>query len=148
MPPLKYRELTVSLPEAWGEGSQLIVLSPRRDDFRPNFSATHEKAPKGQTVEAFGVAQKGLLHQLLPGFAVVREGMAKLGAISGYLLESTYVSGGASLVQLQLFTLSQGAAWTLTYTDLAERSKQARAAAEALFASAQLGASRAPGPAR
>jgi hypothetical protein len=138
MPAIHHNQLTLMLPMGWEDGTQVVALGPVDGNFRPNLVASQEPVKGAESAEGFAQRQLPALKQALQNYALIKEGAAAFGRLSGFLREHQFTTRGTKLGQLQFYVISGRTAFTLTYTHLANRLSTTRRIAEQLFASADL----------
>ena len=139
MPTIRHNELTLQLPEGWEDGTQVTLIAPADDNFRPNLIASRDHVRPGTVLRSFAANQVLILRRALKNYALVEEAPARFGGIEGLLREQTFESNGTPVAQVQFCFLAGQVVHTLTYTHLASKLPQARKTAEGLFASVQVG---------
>lgn len=137
-PLFQHGPLSLLLPSGWYDATQLLVVGPKDKGFRPNLSVIAQPDHEKLSAEQYAHAVLPAMRQGLKNFQLLREGPARLGALSGYRLEFTLERDRLQLGQLQFIAVHNELIWSFTYTQRASRLEENLDFAEELIGGVRL----------
>lgn len=143
MSSIRHGPLTLPLPTGWFDASQVVAMGPQEGTFRTSLVVSLEPVTPEETAEQFAARMLPQVRKVAPEFTLVAEKAASFGDKAGFLREHTFAVEGVRIAQLQFYLVRDGAGYTFTYTQRADRLKKTRDVAEQFFASAQVGGAKA-----
>jgi hypothetical protein len=118
MKSIRHADIEVPLPAHWNDSTQIVVVGPAQDGFRPNLVV----APSRPFASAEAWAKEfceGLKN--ISGAVLKSHAAATIGAMSGHLVELTAPVASKTAGQMVFWVTSGGRSFTITYTDTPEK---------------------------
>jgi hypothetical protein len=134
---IRYRNIIVSLPDEWEDGTTVVVLGKPDGGVRANMVCSEEPAKAGETAAQFAANTLASLQTALTDYRLVKEDGARFGPNTGFLREHTFQAGGHQLTQLQFYVIAWDIRFTCTFTHLTDKFAAVRGTAEKLFTQIQ-----------
>jgi hypothetical protein len=139
---MQYGSLQMSLPQGWSDATQIVASGPAVNGYRSALSYKVEPVLPREMPVQFAARMLNRLREMQEGVQLVSERPATFGTNAGFLRETTHVAnGGVKMAQLHFYVARAGAVHVFTFTQKAENLQATRAAAEQMFASANVNAS-------
>jgi hypothetical protein len=137
---------TIAYPTDWEKqegalGSSVLILSPTEepsDDFRENVNVLVQTVPDKMSLGEYTRLSLDEAPKLITGFDLLDDGPAMLSDAPAHQVHYRGEQGAFRLEWKQMYALSNGRAFVLTYTAERDQYESGLPTAEAMFASFRL----------
>lgn len=100
MPTFLHNDLSITLPEGWGDASQFLFVASKIDGIQTNLVLSRQALAPGETLDALWKRHKGQLMQVLTTPKFLAEEAKLLGGRSGFWVELAAKHQGKSVHQM------------------------------------------------
>jgi len=123
-------DVQIPIPDDWDDASTIVLVGPASEDFSPNVTISRDSLDEPQTPEQYAQSQRSELEEEFgsSGYHIMREGPIDLEGVPAYQRRHTFTLPDTDLTvqQLQVYTVKDRVAITITATDRAEHFEQSR----------------------
>lgn len=138
MAKVRYGAVSLKGPKGWNDLTEVILVAPIQDGFRPNLSIVREALEKKEDAAGYAARQLPRLSAALPEFKSEREGGASYGSLKGYSREHSFALESQRYAQLHFYVAFEGTAYTFSLTHLASHAAELPKLASEILATVEL----------